>query len=316
MNNTPENISKKKNSLAVTIMRYNKLKGKLPDKKILVVEGDDDLIFYGAIFNRLQKTNIGFFFPANGKDNVLGLRDHIFRSKEILKGGGTLYFIDKDFDDLKGRSAGSDIYVTSTYSIENILVCRTALRNILLTQFKLSDAETFDDVDRILSLFDNLLQQHKNALYEANRLIHFVRKKSLEGEKLTSGSISEAPSKSVEVKHKDASVQQTASGQELLKLISISTPIDPKDFDGLKSDFDSLDSTREWRGKFLFYTFQRFISILIEDRNSKAPNFFSKGGGKISIDTKSSSLLAMLSASCEIPDCLRKFTLNIESEIN
>lgn len=313
MNTTPEKMSQRKNSLAVAILRYNKFRGKLPDKRILIVEGDEDPIVYSTLFNRLEIRNCDIFFTAYGKDNVLGLRNYISLSKEVLKGGGELFFIDKDFDGTKGRPTGNDVYITPTYSIENILVCKSALRNILLTQFRLSDGEMFDDIERILSIYDELLKQHETALYEANRLIHFVRYKSLSGEKYTSGSISDVCSKFAEVDHKDGSVKQTGAGDELLKLISISKPIDSIEFESLRKSFDSLDPAQEWRGKFLLYIFRKFIFILVEDRNSKSPNFFSKGGGKISLDTSSNSFLVTLSSSCEVPDCLRAFIDNFES---
>lgn len=311
MNNTPEQLSKKKGALAVSIMRLNKLRGKLPDERILVVEGDEDPIFYSAIFGRLGVDDCDIFFIANGKDNVLGLRDYISRSKEAPKTGETIYFVDKDFDGLKGMPSGDDIYVTPTYSIENIVVSRSGLRQLLLSRFKLGDADTFDDVDHILGKFDDLLEQHENALAEANRLIHFVRKRSLAGEKYTSGSISESLSKFADVDHTDLSVKKLATGNALLDLISVFREIDATEFDRLENEFQSLNAVMEWRGKFLYYLFRRFVSILIEDRNSKTPRFFSRGSGKVSLDTSSNSFIGVLASLCEIPDCLCNFMGNL-----
>ncbi|WP_458763502.1 DUF4435 domain-containing protein [Cupriavidus basilensis] len=312
MNTTPEELSKKKNALAVSILKFNKFRGKLPDKKFMVVEGNEDPIFYSAIFRRLEVKNCEIFFIANGKDNVLGLRDHIGRSKEIPKGGGVLYFVDKDFDGLKGWAPGGDIYMTPTYSIENIAVCKVALRHLLLTQFKLADVEMFDDVERVLHHFDELLDQHRAALKEANRIIHFVRQKSLSGEKYTAGSINETSGKFAEIDQMNLSVKQVATGKVLLDLISVCKTIDEASLKSIEEDFESLDSTREWRGKFLFYLFRRFVSMLGEDRNAKVPRFFSKGGGKISLDTSSNSFIGVLASLCEIPDCLRDFMRNAE----
>jgi len=313
MNNTPEQLSKKKGALAVSIMRFNKLRGKLPDERILVVEGDEDPVFYSAIFGRLGVDDCDIFFIANGKDNVLGLRDYIDRSKEAPKSGETIYFVDKDFDGLKGMPSGEDIYVTPTYSIENIVVSRSGLRQLLLSRFKLADADTFDDVDLILGKFDVLLRQHENALAEANRIIHFVRKRSLAGEKYTSGSISESLSKFADIDHTDLSVRQVATGNALLDLISVCKAIDATEFDKLKNEFQSLDSVTEWRGKFLYYLFRRFVSILSEDRNSKTPRFFSKGNGKVSLDTSPHSFIGVLASLCEIPDCLCSFMGSLRS---
>lgn len=313
MNNTSEKLSAKKEVRAVSILRFMKFRGKLPNGRVLVVEGDEDPTFYSSIFNRLQVRNCEVFFIANGKENVLGLRDFMGKSKEAPKTGETYYFVDNDFDGLKGGAPGEDIYVTPTYSIENIVVSRVALRALLLSRFKLVDADTLGDVDQILLKFDALLKQHEMALAEANRLIHFVRNRSLAGDKYTSGSIDSNCSKFADVRPADLSVVQQAAGDELLKLIQVHKPIDATEFEKLKENFYALDSVTEWRGKFLFYLFRRFISVLVEDRNSTNPRFFSKGKGKISLDTSSISLIGTLASVCQIPDCLAEFMGKVDS---
>ena len=314
MNATPEQLSKKKDAAAVSIMKFNKLRGKLPNETFAIVEGDEDPIFYSAIFGRLEFDCHHIFFIANGKDNVLKLRDYVHRSKEAPKSGKNIYFIDRDFDDLKGMPPGEDIYVTPTYSIENIAVSRSGLQKLLLTRFKLAEEETINDIDSVLNKFDVLLTQHHEALAEANRLIHFVRKKSLSGERYTSGSINSSLSKFAELEPSDLTVKKIATGNELLALLSICREIDALAFDELLNEFESLNPHTQWRGKFLYYLFRRFVGILVEDRNSKTPSFFSKGGGKVSLDTSPNSFIGTLASLCEIPDCLRRFMDNVQAE--
>jgi hypothetical protein len=41
------------------------------------------------------------------------------------------FFVDRDFDDLQGRLPDNTVYMTETYSIENCIVCREVLEDIL-----------------------------------------------------------------------------------------------------------------------------------------------------------------------------------------
>lgn len=313
MNATPERLSKKKDAAAVSIMKFNKLRGKLPNEIFAIVEGDEDPVFYSAIFGRLGFDRHHIFFIANGKDNVLKLRDYIYRSKEAPKSGKNIYFVDRDFDGLKGMPPGDDLYVTPTYSIENIAVSQSGLQKLLLTRFKLAEEETINDIKSVLEKFETLLEQHQEAFAEANRLIHFVRKKSLSGEKYTSGSINDSLSKFADLESADLTVKKIATGNDLLALLSICREIDALEFDKLLNEFQTLNPQTQWRGKFLYYLFRRFVGILVEDRNSKTPSFFSKGGGKVSLDTSPNSFIGTLASLCEIPDCLRNF-MNVHAE--
>lgn len=307
MSATPENLAQNKKKLAVAVMRYNKLRGKVPHGKFAVVEGDDDSVFYSVLLNRVGFKALEMFFVANGKDNVLGLRNHVLKSKEIPKGDGNIYFVDKDFDGLKNSPAGNDLYVTPTYSLENILVSKTALRCILLAEFKLGDFDAIDDLEKILCLFDNFLLQHEKELNEVNRIIHFVRQRSRLGDQLTSGSINKNCEKFADLKFVDLSINKVASGSELLSLICVAGSLDEAQFDALKAEFDGLNSSKDWRGKFLFYLFRRFVKFLVEDRNCKNPRFFTKGGGNIALDTSSTSFIRTLASVCDIPSCFDAF---------
>ena len=153
-------------------------------------------------------------------------------------------------------------------------------------EFGLGSAELIGDRDRIIQLFDNFLAQHENELKEANRLLHCVRREALTGKKLTSGSIDENAEKFASVNPNTLQIVKRASGQALYDLMKIKHEVKPEDIDQYDPDFSQLNSSLNWRGKFIFFLFKRFISILIEDRNSSTPRFFSVGKGKISFDTK------------------------------
>jgi hypothetical protein len=310
-----ELVASSKNKFAVSLLRYNKLRSKVIDAEIAVVEGRDDIIFYSAVFSRNNLDVPEIFFQANGKDNVLSLRGLLARSKEPSL-GVNFYFVDADFDGLKGHPPGCDLYVTPTYSIENILVSRDALRKLLNAEFGLGTAELIDDRDHIVNLFDIFLQQYSVELKEANRIIHCVRRESLLGNDITNGSIEENCDKFANINHGKFLVEKNATGDVLSKLIKVKGEIKYADFQRHSEDFDRLDPQLNWRGKFLLYLFRRFVSILIEDRNSANPRFFSAGKGKISFDTNNDTFIRTLASICNVPECLVEFIGGIKQRTN
>lgn len=311
MTDLVKRMERKRQALAVVQHKYNQLRGRIPDAEIAIVEGDEDAVFYSSVLKREGNHSIEYFFVANGKDNVLGLRNLILQSKDIPRGGGIIFFVDNDFDGLKSHKGGDDIYVTPTYSVENILVCKWAFKNLLLAEFRLGNAESIADVDRLLLMFDRLCEQHAEALSEVNEIIHCVRRESLKGVSLASGSISDQLKKFADIDAGTLAVTKVATGNAIEKLVALTAPVPAATLAAYKGTFSQLVPKTHWRGKFLYFLFRRFLAVLIEDRNGNVPKYFSKGGGKVSLDTATNSLIRVLAAGCIIPTCLRAFIANI-----
>jgi len=176
-----------------------------------------------------------------------------------------VFFIDNDFDGLKSFKPAANTYVTPTYSIENILVCRTGLHRILLADFKMSDADSIADVQVALGLFDKMMAQHAVALEEANLLIHHIRQESLNGKALASGSIDDQPNKFADLDPKTLNVTKVCSADELRKLVGIDDPVSDADLAKYKRAFESIPPASGWRGKFLMHLYRRFVAFLCED---------------------------------------------------
>lgn len=309
-----ERMSEKaRKAISVSLIRYNKLISRIGNQEVAIVEGADDAAFYSTAFTRLNNSSVKYFFIANGKENVLKLRDLITASKDIPRAGGLVFFIDRDFDGLKSFQPAANTYVTPTYSIENILVCRTGLHRILLSDFKMSDADSIADVQAALGLFDRMITQYATALEEANLLIHHVRQESLKGNILASGSIDDQPNKFADLDANTLNVTKNSSGDELRKLIGIEAPLSAADLAKHKKTFESIPPASGWRGKFLIHLYRRFITFLCEDRNKAKPTFFSKGGGKVSLSVSTNSVVRLLGSACMLPACLTEFVADIEA---
>jgi hypothetical protein len=86
--------------------------------------------------------------PANGKDQLLTFRNNV-RPQETHLRSGMYFFIDRDFDDLKGFASGSDLFMTEMYSIENYLVSERVFKSVLLDELKCAG----EQIDGALLLF-------------------------------------------------------------------------------------------------------------------------------------------------------------------
>ena len=98
--------------------------------------------------------------------------DRTARSQELDAYREIYFFIDRDFDDLKGFSAGHDIFLTDRYSIENYLVSERVLCSILIDEFKCAD----EAIDNVVSVFATAMRHFVDAMSSVNRRLFRARK--------------------------------------------------------------------------------------------------------------------------------------------
>jgi hypothetical protein len=119
-----------RDSAARQKIKLAEFRAKYPEGLIFSVEGVDDKQVYfhwiRSIAPDLQyETHI-----CDTKDDALKLLDALRRDQTGL--AKDVYFLlDNDFDGLKGRESGPEVFVTRAYSIENYLVCSNVLDDVL-----------------------------------------------------------------------------------------------------------------------------------------------------------------------------------------
>lgn len=161
----------------VALANYTTVRGKNPKKLICVFEGLEDLPYYETIFNRTINTGFASVI-AKGKDQVLGLREILLRNNDPDE--NVRFFIDHDFDGLKGHVPGDDIYVTDGYSIENHLVTNDILHSLLGSEFKCTAEGEYDAIEKISALFDSFLERFFEIMRPVNQAIFYARTHGVE----------------------------------------------------------------------------------------------------------------------------------------
>lgn len=294
---------------AVALMKYNKLRGRQTNGLVFAFEGHDDPIFYHTIAQRCSFESPFHILVVDGKDMVLGLRKLLRESKEAVMGDGVAFFVDADFDGLKGHPPGSDLYVTPTYSIENILANLASLKSLLSLEFKLYEEGLHNDLDPILDLYSNALKDFYQKIRDVNRLIFFGRTKSREVINCGIKALDDSSDRFFTFNKSSFQVMNQCGGEKIKEVVVFDADFDLSVVDMVDDDFNKLDPANQWRGKFQFSFFKQFLAALVEDRNSANSKHFTKGKGKVKLNLATDSAFRLLSTACEVPPCLRSFFL-------
>jgi len=293
----------------VILMRYNQRRSAHIGKFIIAVEGSEDIAFYETMMKRVLGEEIPahHFFDCKGKDNVLDLKDILERnlSEDSQR---VLYFVDHDFDGLKGRSAHPRLYVTSVYSIENHLCSRKVLEALLDSEFKCSlDGHDQDRNDALIA-YDKFMASYSSELFELNKCI-FMSRKTSAFEISTDCSITDR------IRVTPLTVSFNASKvEEVLHLLDVKISLEDilkiyeNNHDYIDA-FSSLDPILSWRGKYIYHIFIRFLKSLIEDRGRRNNRvvFAKRANVQLAPHEGAVRLFASVAA---IPQCLRQFLLS------
>lgn len=306
-------LIKTANTPVVALLKYNKLRSRVKDGFVFVLEGDADPIFYTVAAQRANFNHNFSPLVVDGKDMVLGLRELLANSLEVEKGSGVAFFVDADFDGLKGHDPCRDTYVTPTYSIENIVCTAAALESLLSLEFKLHKDELYADIKRIVQMYLDLLDKFHVEIKKINLLIYFGRtmSESLFNSRLLS--IEKKSDSFFKLDKNALTVTCQCNDEKIREVIKFDKYFDLQSINCVLEGFEKLDPSTRWRGKFHFSFFIQLIQVLVEDRNTKTPKYFSKGNGKVKLNLATDSAFRILSSACEMPKCLGTFFADLSA---
>lgn len=277
----------------VALMNYATIRGKNPDRLICVFEGHEDLPYYETVFNRVLGRAGFASLIAKGKDQVLELRELLKRQHSQDR--KVRFFIDRDYDYLKGYSEGEDIYVTDGYSIENHLVSKDILISLMDSEFKCCAEADYAAMDRIAELFDKFLSTFFEIMRPVNKAIYYARTHGVELKNIEDR-VSEYFILNLE------GMQPTEN--DYFSLIGWPDQA-AREISAVDSEFSQLDPQAEWRGKFLYGLFIKILHLIKVDRTSDQPTLFSRKAG-VRFDPNGEVVRSFASIA-SIPDSLCEF---------
>jgi hypothetical protein len=261
---------------------------------VFICEGIDDKTVY---FHWLRQIGLSVdyeFIVCNGKRTLLEFRDLLRRDVSGLS-HCTYFFVDHDFDGLCGHPNDLDIYVTETYSVENELVNRDVLGEILTVDMHCHGVPqcreaVLERFDQVYAAFLAVTRIHNYRIYLARRLDIQMQQIPKKLNKLATVGL--------------MAVEDIPAG--IGDVVKLYREPSTSALSQLQKDFDELDPKRSYRGKFATLFFTRWLSLLAKDRTSKESVLF-VGAPETSADVSSHFTLDAIAAKSRPPLSLHTF---------
>ena len=286
-----------RSSGSVLKIRVSQVRSKHPSHPIFVFEGDEDIgpyeVWLRGCFGRAYQP-----VPGKGKGQLLSCRDSLLSDKT-----GSFecvyFFVDRDFDGLRERPPGDDIYVTGCYSVENEMLVPEVLHSLLVDEFKLFVGG--EEIDRLAAHAERVLESICVALTAANKRIFVARRLGVPLQ------IDDSVTKYIALDANGASVRHTE--EQLERLVKYERPVPSELWAAMDAAFENLEPRVDYRGKFLLRGLANWFRLLAELRESGANNFFSD---PLSIRFSPEHLsLRALASRRKAPDSLVRFVSKI-----
>ena len=276
---------------------------------ILVFEGQECPPFYLAMLCKACAIIESPQIIANGKKNVLGLRDLIRTNRQTCN-DDVLFFIDRDYDKSPEPGSFSDTYVTPGYSIENEVIEGNIVLAFIRASFSIDDSLDQQALESIANNFEALWTSYCTASIDLHKLYFLCRRFGIG---LRSprriDDILEIDIERLEVRRKFDSIETLASKFKVDELKFNNALADA----ALICEFNELDPRARWRGKYHFEFVKKYLSYLAAKRRVGITPFSRRSN--IVFDPDHTGLLAAL-VGCRGPmQCLTEFFANALREI-
>lgn len=256
-----------RDSAARQKIKLAEFRAKYPEGVIFSVEGVDDKQVYFHWIRQVAPSLQYEMHICGNKDDALKLLDALRRDKTDL--AKDVYFLlDGDFDGLKGREPGSEIFLTRAYSIENYLVCGDVLDDILKVELHCHGEPQCRA--EVISTFQKVYAKFLEATKSLNFRIYIARRANIR-------QVQSLPTRLSEIAVV-ALLDVTASHVPVSESVVLEREPTAEEIERHKPDFDSLIPESNYRGKFALVFFQRWLSLLVGDRRSDQSRLFGAAG--------------------------------------
>lgn len=269
----------------------------------------EDVKYYGhrleILNHELKWTGIN----CGGKKIVVKLRE-LISDNTSYSHARTAYFLDPDFDDPGSIQRGPNIYVTPSYSVENLYVTESAFRRILRSEFGLEESDDEgSEFCNCLKHFNQRLSEFVDKIGLVNYWICFHRREQAkDGLKscLNLGSINLASMISISLDK----VESEYTLADLEKFGGNGRPVCNDKLQEIAMTFERSCRHLRFRGKFQAYFMRVYLNLLQADVGSESPTCFSTRR-KVPFSVSDRNFLSDLSQYADTPGCLRSFITSL-----
>jgi len=291
---------KRKSVLKIKVLAIRSGDSEVP---IFVFEGKTDIGPYEAWIKRISSDFFYKGIPGEGKAQVLEFRDSISNVDEE-QFDSIYFFVDNDFDGLRGYQESCDIYCTDSYSFENYLAETEVLISVL--EDELGCVSELNDIEQSVSLYAKVSQEFLDAMRQVNFRLFLAAQYDLGRGRLDNRINSF-------VDFDLNAVRKKYSEEELKELIPLATEADDHQIRTASQKFSEMpEPMKSFRGKYVLSFFLAWLDRLAEARRSGAFPF--SEAVKVKYNRAAMTERALASRS-PIPTGLNDFILNIDRKV-
>lgn len=240
------------------------IRAQLPHANIFVFEGEDDRSVYFNWMRALDRSIVYEPYTCKGKSGVLKLRAAVERDiNELAR--GVYFFIDRDFDDLRGHELGSATYMTDGYSIENDLVSCEVVDEILKIEINCQGRPEVRD--QLVTMFSSAYSAFLRCSADVNFVIFCMRRLGVNNDGVLPSSLARL----IEVALDRAELRADARSSMVVKPVRCITD---EEMALLRGEFDSLEPAMRYRGKFAVSFLISWLNLIAQQRRSGCSAMF------------------------------------------
>lgn len=224
---------------------------------IFLVEGKDDVIVYERWLDKVDYKLTKKIIDVGNKDLVLEIYSKIKERHERLGNlENILACVDNDFDGFKNFEKlrnDEHLYLTDMYSIENYIASEQTLNRILSCEFRCRNDE---DENKVIAVFKKDFDSFLHAVKDLNFKIYLCRKNDIKIAIKTNEDLNK--NFSIHIMNVEVKNQNDILCYDETILFNIEEHVKSS----IKNTFDMLDGKNNYRGKFNYLFFTKWVQAL------------------------------------------------------
>lgn len=291
-----------RDSTAVLKLKLITLRASDPGVLVFVFEGIDDKKVYFHWIHRVHGEITYEPLVCGGKGTLLRFMSSLMRDRSGAA-RGVYYFLDRDFDDLRGAEPHDNIFMTDMYSLENYLVSESVLNELLKDELHCHAEPVCRR--RVLELFTSQYDGFLEITKPLNFRIFLARRLAIE-------QLEPFPDRINLLANVELTSVQ-GSGRAVGDLVRLQREPVQEEVDRLTGEFEQLEPRRRYRGKFALQFFFRWLRLLVQDRNSAVTQCFPELVGS-GFRAREAITLDSMAARASLPNGLAVFIGRLAAE--
>lgn len=271
-------------------------------------EGFEDRTFYSIRIDNISNSEGYNDYICGGKDDVLKVHS-LIKENPHYKEAKTGFFVDSDFDN---TVIPDGVYVTPTYSIENLYCCQDSFKKILISEFKMKRTDRdfekclrnyldlqnkFNQETLVLNSWLACQADYRNT-YKIKTRLNIDKKVKAHFDKVVLPDLTSVkPMPEFQSKEK---LQALFSDAPLMDDIALETKI---------NEFSAVNQTDKFRGKFLLRFLESYLCRLQSILGMDSSPFENKYSCNLRVEY--TTLCSNLSQYAKTCNCLKTYIKSI-----